>query len=83
MSGTSEKGREYRRERYYFLKAHGICTKCGCTDAVSNRTLCADCLYKRNERAAKRRNAMTAEKKSGKSIGFENTAESSCRKGYV
>lgn len=63
MSGTSEKGSEYKRERYYFLKAHGICTKCGCADAVLNRTLCADCLYKSNERAAKRRNAMTAEEK--------------------
>lgn len=39
------------KERYYWLKEHHICTKCGNKEAFHNYTLCEDCLYKRNEQA--------------------------------
>lgn len=32
--------------RYDWLKSHGICTKCGCRDAMLGFTLCDECSYK-------------------------------------
>ena len=49
-----EQKRIYLKECRAFWREHGICTKCGKEKAFNGRRLCADCLYKENERHRKR-----------------------------
>ena len=48
---------------YLFYKSHGICVKCGWNDALPGHTLCGECTYKNNERAAHRYGRQTEEQK--------------------
>lgn len=43
--------RARKAERYKWLKAHGICVKCGSEKAFNGRVCCVDCLYKMQMRA--------------------------------
>lgn len=39
--------------RYYWYKEHGVCVKCGQTDARHGKTLCVECAEKQKERCNK------------------------------
>lgn len=41
-------------DRYYFLKEHHICVRCGQRDAFHNKTMCPECLEKEQKRGRKR-----------------------------
>lgn len=43
---TSEEERKRESDRYYWLKEHGICVKCGHEDARPGRTRCEACAEK-------------------------------------
>ncbi len=45
---------EMARERYYWLKSHGICVRCGQESAEPNKTQCWECAEKNKERRALR-----------------------------
>ena len=49
----SKEDNERAKERYYFLKQHGMCTKCGQADAIKNQTLCINCAAKASEKTYK------------------------------
>lgn len=44
----TDRAKEYHKERYRWLKEHGICVCCGSNDAEPNRVLCFHCLEKNN-----------------------------------
>lgn len=48
-----EKHRRGCRERYYFLKEHGICVMCGQENAVKGKTRCLYCQSVSNESSLK------------------------------
>lgn len=41
--GKSEYGKQYLKERYYWLKEHHICVACGSEDAEKNSIYCLIC----------------------------------------
>ena len=41
------------QERYYWLKAHGICVQCGQKDAFPGYTKCPECIEKAEEASRK------------------------------
>lgn len=41
--------RAYDRERYHWLKEHGICVKCGCEKAVEGKVFCKICILNLRE----------------------------------
>lgn len=45
----------YAKERREFLKARGICVKCGQRDAIPEKTLCPDCREKNNQKRRKKK----------------------------
>lgn len=49
-----EQKRIYLKECRAFWREHGICTKCGKEKVFYGHKVCADCLYKENERKRKR-----------------------------
>lgn len=44
----------YDKERYRYLKEHGVCVYCGKVDAMPGRSQCQSCLNANRERARKR-----------------------------
>lgn len=48
MIANVEKRRKANRDRYYWLKEHHVCTKCGSAAAQKDRTLCRACAEKLN-----------------------------------
>lgn len=47
------KSASYGRERYYWLKAHGICVQCGQADAEPGRTKCPACRERHRQQCHK------------------------------
>lgn len=43
------KSPDYAKERYKWLKAHGVCVQCGQQDAAPGRTRCLVCADKKNQ----------------------------------
>ena len=54
---------EYMKERYQFLKDHGICVRCGKEKAERNRVTCYWCSCYCAERQEEKRNNLTKEEK--------------------
>lgn len=44
-----DKKRQENLDRYYWLKEHHICVRCGKKEAFRNRVCCEDCIYHNNE----------------------------------
>lgn len=54
----------YQKERREYLKAHGICIRCGYRQAISGMVLCSDCREKNNKsRIGKKNKPLTDEQK--------------------
>lgn len=78
-----EATKEYRakvallcKERYEFLKAHGICVQCGQEYALEGITLCAKCREKNNlARRGKKQRPLTAEQKARKNQNAKETRQ--------
>ena len=43
--------RQYKKERYEYLKRLGICVECGSEDAWNGRVKCIQCLHSTKEAA--------------------------------
>ena len=41
--------KEYERERYYWLKDHGICVSCCVENAAKGKVLCSKCAKTKSE----------------------------------
>ena len=67
---TSEERKQYAKERRDWLKAHGVCIRCGNFDAEPNRTTCLVCLIDTREHSResyrRKANAMSEEERAKK-----------------
>lgn len=50
MPVSAEKNKQYCKERYYWLREHNICVRCGKRDAAINMVCCPECLEKQQLR---------------------------------
>ena len=55
--------KEYLRERYSWLKAHGICVHCGKRDAWNGRTICEYCIERLANYSAARQRQLSEEQR--------------------
>ncbi len=60
---TSEKQKQYCKERYEWLKSKGICVHCGREKAVSGQILCPACKVRHAEVNKNCRRRLTSEQK--------------------
>lgn len=72
-------------DRYYFLKEHHICVKCGQRDAFRNKTMCPECLEKEQKKGRKRyaenrEQILQRKKKRNKALYARKKAEGLCVK---
>lgn len=57
------KNSEYMKERYEFLKSHGMCVRCGKEKAERNHVTCYECSCHLAEKQEEKRASLPTEEK--------------------